>query len=267
MRARISVLAGLAIVVLAGASWSAEFSRNTGGVLGEMSSGVPQGGCGAVILTQSTAQTVLAQNSASCNISGEHADNSYFRAYDMSAYPGGFDVCEVQIGIEEATAGQPALGGGASQPMTVNVWANSGVAFPPGTLALVGTAAVNVADQALTVLTVPVAASLPPGTSQMILEVFTPNGQQEGHRFFIGSNNLGQSAPSYIAAADCKLPDPTPTSDIGFPGMQIVLNAVGTPQGGPPIVEVPTLGTWGAMILAGFLASAGFVVLRKRAIV
>ncbi len=264
MRTRNFVLAVVGLALSAGASWGAGFSLNTRGALGQMSAGVGEGGCGAVVLTQSTSQTVLALNSASCNVNGSHADSSYFRAYDMSAYPGGFDVCEVQIGIEEATAGQPALGGGPTQPITVNVWANSGAVFPPGTLALVGTAAVNLQDQALTVLTVPLAASLPPGTSEMILEVFTPNGQQIGDRFFIGSNNLGQTGPSYIAAADCGILTPTPTSDIGFPGMQIVLNAVGTPQGGPPIVEVPALDTLGLMLLAGLLAGAAFVVLRKR---
>ena len=61
----------------------------------------------------------------------------------------------------------------------------------------------NVADQALTVLTVPLAASVPAGALEMVLEVFTPNGQTAGHSFFIGSNNLGESAPSYLQAPAC----------------------------------------------------------------
>ena len=61
----------------------------------------------------------------------------------------------------------------------------------------------DVADQALTVLTVPLAASVPAGALEMVLEVFTPNGQTDGHSFFIGSNNLGESAPSYLQAPAC----------------------------------------------------------------
>ena len=47
--------------------------------------------------------------------------------------------------------------------------------------------------------------------------------------------------------------------------MQIVLNARGDEViGGPSIIEVPTLGTWGVALLAMALAGAAFVVLRKR---
>ena len=263
MRTRTGTVGAILLVLLASASWGAGFSHNTLGTAGQAGSHTEGTGCGATLLTQSTSQSIITGNSVSCNAGGLHADNSYFRAYDMTAFAAGFDVCEVQVGVEQA------IGAGGAQPITVNVYANSGAAFPNGTLTLLGTASPSVADQSLTVLSVPLAASVPAGTTEMVLEVFTPDGQVAGNSFFIGSNNLGQSGPSYLSAADCGITAPTPTSAIGFPDMQIVLNASGDAVGGPPppsVVEVPTLGGWGLALLVVVLAGAAFVALRKRAI-
>jgi len=263
------MVGALALGLLASASWGATFSASPTGVAWQVGSRVAEGaGCGSTFLTRSTSQSIAALNSISCNTGGLHTDNSYFRAYDMSGYPDGFDVCEVQIGIESAAAGAPGVGAGITQPMTVNVYSNTGAAFPGGTLALVGTAAVDVADQALTVLTVPLAASVPAGALEMVLEVFTPNGQTAGHSFFMGSNNLGESAPSYLQAPACGAVVPTPTGALGFANMQIVLNASGDPGiGGPSIIEIPTLGSWGVVLLGMALAGAAFLVLRRRSAV
>ncbi len=263
MRTRTGTVGAVLLVLLTSASWGAGFSHNTLGAAGQAGGATEGTACGATLLTQSTSQSILALNSVSCNAGGLHTDNSYFRAYDMSAFATGFDVCEIQVGVEEA------VGTGGVQPITVNVYANSGAAFPNGTLALLGTASPSVADQSLTVLTVPLAASVPAGTTEMVIEVFTPDGQTAGNSFFIGSNNLGESGPSYLAAADCGITVPTPTSGIGFANMQIVLNASGDAVGGPPppsVVEVPTLGGWGLALLVVVLAGAAFVALRKRAV-
>ncbi len=262
MKIRSWMVGALALAGLASTAWGAGFSASTTGVAGQTGNLVEGTvACGATLLTQSTSQSIIAVNSVSCNSGGLHTDNSYFRAYDMSAFPDGFDVCELQVGVEQA------VGAGGTQPMTVNVYANSGGAFPAGTLALLGTAGVSVADQSLTVLTVPLAVGIPAGTTEMVLEVFTPNGITAGNSFFIGSNNLGESGPSYLMAADCGLTAPTPTGDIGFGNMQIVLNASGdavAPQ--QNVIEVPTLGGWGLALLGVVLAGAAFLALRKRAI-
>ena len=124
------MVGALALGLLAPASWGAAFSAGTSGVAGQVGGGVVEGtSCGAVLLTQSTAQSIVALNSISCNSGGLHTDNGYFRAYDMSGYPDGFDVCEVQVGIESATAGAPGVGAGITQPITVNVYSNSGAVF------------------------------------------------------------------------------------------------------------------------------------------
>jgi len=57
-------------------------------------------------------------------------------------------------------------------------------------------------------------------------------------RLFIGSNDAGQSAPSYLRSASCGLVEPTDTADIGFPGMHIVMNVTGELGGDLPWLEV-----------------------------
>jgi hypothetical protein len=253
--------AGLAILST-GSAYAAGFSPSATGVAGQASHEIAEGGgCGATTLTQSTSQSILALNSVSCNAGGLHTNSSYFRAYDMTAYPGGFDICSINVGIEQA------VGAGGTQPITVNVYSNTGGAFPAGTLTLIGSSPVAVLDQSLTVLAVPLAASVPASTTEIVIEVFTPDGQVAGNSFFMGSNNLGESGPSYIQAADCGIAAPATLTSIGFGNMQIVLDAIGDPVGGPtPVVEVPTLGAWGLMLLGVVLAGAAFVALRKRAV-
>lgn len=216
-----------ALSLLAGSAMAASLSRN--GSVGEATPQPPRGtACGPVTLTQSTSLAITPANSVSCNSGGLHADNSYFRAYSLAAYPAGFDVCSVTVGIEEATSGavnRNTRGGG--QPVSVRLYSNVGGAFPAGTRTQVGVANVTVADQAGTLLDVPVTGNLPAG-AELVVEVFTPDGQTAGNSFFIGSNNAGQSGTSYLQAADCGITAPTSTATIGFPNMQIVLNATGT---------------------------------------
>ncbi len=79
---------------------------------------------------------------------------------------------------------------------------------------------------------------------------------RRGQQFFIGSNAVGQTAPSYLAAADCGVTEPTDTAAIGFPDMHIVMNVTGdatadetactAPADVPWLSEAPTSGTTAA---------------------
>jgi len=146
-------------------------------------------------------------------------------------------VSSVDIGIESAA------GAGGVQPATVNlytlngplVWAN---------LTLIGTAAVNVSDQTLAIINMPVTGVVP-SDGTLVVEFFTPNGSATGNLLFVGSNNLGQTAPTYLAAADCGVTEPTDTAAIGFPGMHLVMNVTGevANQDVPWLSEEPITGT------------------------
>jgi hypothetical protein len=210
------------------------------------------GGCGTTTLTQSTAQTITNGNSVSCNAGGLHADNSYFRAFSLGSFPDGFDVCALQFGVETA------VGAGGTQPITVNIYANTGGAFPAGTRTLVASTGAALADQALSIAEVSVAGTIPAG-AELVAEVFTPDGQAAGHSFFIGSNAGGQSGLSYLQAADCGITAPTDGAAIGFANMHFVMNVLGTPTAPlVPKVPVPATSGFGLALIVLLVALAAF---------
>jgi len=188
---------------------------------------------GVYAITHSLSQNVLSGNSVSCNDGVAHTDNSYIRVFDLAAFgiTEYFDVQQVEVGIEEAIAGS-----GSVQPGVINLYTLSGP-LAWANMTLIGSATFDVADQALTVINVPIAGTAP-ARSVLVVEFFTPSGQAVGNSLFVGSNNLGQTAPTYLAAADCGIAEPMDTTAIGFPDMHLVMNVIGyTPEN----VELPWL--------------------------
>jgi hypothetical protein len=190
----------------------------------------PGGVCPSTI-TQSVSQEIISGNSIACNDGTATAQNSYWRAFNMNIFTGGaeYDVTSISFGIELASSGS-----GTGQPITVNLYTNSGAPFPGGTRALLATTgSFTVADQALTVLEVPLVVTVPAATSELVMEVNSPDGRPDGNLFFIGSNPDGQTGASYISSPDCGSPDPTDLADLGFPNMHIVFNVNGSCSGHP----------------------------------
>jgi hypothetical protein len=134
-----------------------------------------------------------------------------------------YNVTSVSFGIETANA----AGTGTTQPINVRLYTQTTGTFPGGTRTQIATTTVAVADQTNTVLNVPLVAVVPAGTTQLIMEVNSPDGQAAGHSFFIGSNVAAESGPSYLSAASCGITTPTDTAAIGFPNMNIVFNVNG----------------------------------------
>jgi hypothetical protein len=216
--------------------------------------GNTNGAPGCQTITQSSSQTITPLNSVSCNDGFGHTDNSYWRAFTLTSFGinNAFDVQSVDIGIEDAISGGvtnaqaprgiskkkkgKSIGAapqGSGQPMTVNIYTSS-TAFPagfPGSLTLIGTTTTNVADQSGTILNVPITGTAPAG-SQLVVEIFTPDGTATGNLIFIGSNAAAETGPSYLSAADCGITTPTTTAAIGFPDMHIVMNVNGCEQTG-----------------------------------
>jgi len=208
----------------------------------------PRGGsCLPNTITESTSQGITAQNSFSCNNGSGHSDNSYWRAFTLTAFSitNNFNVQSVDIGIESATSGGApsksgskgsafsrnnqkgnAPKGGTGQPLTLRLYTNTGAPFPGGSLNLIATANYTIPDQALTIVNLPITAFVPAG-SELVVEAFTPNGQNAGNLFFIGSNAEPETGPSYVSAPDCNITSPTPTANIGFPDMHVVMNVNG----------------------------------------
>ena len=85
----------------------------------------------------------------------------------MVAFAGGvqYNVSSVSFGIDSANN---------AQPVTVRLYTNAGGAFPAGTRTQIATTTINVTNsQSGTVVTTPLAATVPAGTSELVMELFT----------------------------------------------------------------------------------------------
>ena len=181
--------------------------------------------CGPDSFTESASMTPLNFNGVSCvDGSDFHFANSWFRSFHLPDYglQGQFFVCQVNLAIEYANTP-----GHVGQPMTVNLYTNSGCPFPNGTLTPIGSAGVTVADQALTPLTVLVNGTAPAG-SDLVVEIAVPDGTGAQAEFFLGSNSAGQTGPSYLQDPECGDLTPVDLASVGFPDTHVILQVVGT---------------------------------------
>jgi hypothetical protein len=232
MKTIFTVLSLIAIMTFSFSSFAQNFSVNPNPpteTYGQIS--MTEGG-GTTITHSVDPNTVTGGNSILCLDTGPplaNADNGYWRSFVLTDFGITIDlfVTMVEIGIESATSGD----GTGTQPLTCNLYITDGVApFPagfPGSLSLIGTHSMDVPDQALTLFQIPVIGSATAG-SELVVEIAIPNTVGgENHLFFIGSNALGQTAPSYISSVDCGSGVPDDLADIGFPNMHIVMSVTG----------------------------------------
>lgn len=163
-----------------------------------------------------------------------------------------FVVNSVTIGVQEATAGpspRPAPCGfpnpATTQPVDVRVYTTTTAtgAFPGGTRTQIAQMSICLSDQAGTIAVLPIAATIPAGVLETVVEVHVPNRVAAFDTFFIGSNSQGQDGPSYISATDCGILTPTDLATIGYPNMHIVMNVNGSCLGSS---SPPTVATGGA---------------------
>ncbi len=178
----------------------------------------------------------------------------------MATFTGGapFNVSSVSFGVESANV---------TQTVTVRLYTTTN--FPsgfPSSLTQIGTATVSVGSaQNGSVVTAPLVAIVPAGTSQLVMELFTPDGRSAGNLFFVGSNEAPETGPSYISAAECGVTIPATTAAIGAPEMHVVFNVVGTCGGGATPTPAPgtatllnistrlQIGTNDRLLTAGFI--------------
>ena len=236
-----------AIVAFSFSSFAQDFSVNQNQVTESFGQGTFLE-AGGVTITHSVSDSVIV-GSITCSAGGITSDNQFWRSFVLSDFgiTDEYKVTLVDIGIETAISGD----GTGVQPMTCNLYITDGTPFPggfPGSLTLIGTLDMDIPDQALTHFFIPVAGIAPPG-SELVVEISIPDATGgAGHMFWIGSNPLGQTAPSYLSSAGCALTTPTDIAAIGFPDMHIVMSVTGdvNPGGGPLFVDdfESGLGQW-----------------------
>ncbi len=196
-----------------------------------------------IAITQSSSPVISAGNSVSCPPESSHVDNGYWRRFDLDGdheVYSCFQASWVDFGIESADS--PT----GSQPVIVRLYTIPNASpLTLANLALIGTFPLSVTNQALTILQAPVTATvIDPLLLDLVVEVFTPNGEGAGNRFLIGSNSLGQSAPGYLSAAACGVTEPTDIASeaIGYPNMHIYLAVAGAGCPTPSMAR-----TWGRL--------------------
>ena len=182
-------------------------------------------------ITQSTSQAIVTGSVACSDPAVRTLENHYWRAFDMATFTGGqaYDITSVEFGIEQASAFE------GTQPITVNLYINNGAPFPGGdwqSNLLATSGELGIPDQEGTIFNVPITATVPAGTLELVMEVMAPDTGRNLTFFIIGSNPDPETGPSYLSAPDCGNPDPVATRCIGFPDMHYVFNVHGSCAGG-----------------------------------
>jgi hypothetical protein len=158
------------------------------------------------------------------------AENSFYRSFTL----GDFGITEavtvqnVEVGIENLF-----LPTSIETDITVNLYQAPAGSAPALGQELIGTAVFTSGDRALEVVTIDVDGVVAAGNA-LVVEVFAPDFTIDGLTgdvFFPGSNNFGQTAPSYLRAPTCGAADPTTYDSIGFPEVNLIIIANGETGG------------------------------------
>lgn len=178
---------------------------------------------GTATLAQTTDTVPIAQNSIACShdSGGTTAENQYWRRYyfDEHGVTTRATVTGVDVAVEQ-TVGEP--------DMTVTLYtiphSVTVDTIDLGQLTQIGQAVVaSPADALLTTVTVPVSGTVTdPVGSDLVVEVSTEDGADDGTSFYIGSTTSAQTHPSFISSASCNIPYPTTTANVGYPDMHII---------------------------------------------
>ena len=208
-------------------------------------------------ITQSNnTSTVVTGYSVHCPTPG--TQTHWWRLFDLDDdhdLTGEFCVEDVDYGIESLAA---------AQVLTIRVHClTEGMPFINANLSLQGTAAVPHTPTSLTPHNAAVTGCCDSAIEDMALQLST---QAPG--FFVGCNNLGQTAPTYVSASgagNCGLPEPTDIPKNGS-HLLLVVNGEGETTGdGGGDDGVPASTDPGMLLLALALLGSSAYFLRRKA--
>jgi hypothetical protein len=235
------------------------FNLSMVSVQAETSVAAPNGGACSSTITQSTSQAIILGNSIACSTGDPnyyHREGSFWRAFNMGTFTGSqqFNISSVSFGIEFA---QSPAGGG--QPATVRLYTNNGVAFPAGTRSEIASKPIIIVNQQQEILVVPITATVPAGTEELVMEVDVPDGLLDQNVLFLGSNPVIQTGPSYVSSNTCGNGIPTDVATVGFPDVHWVFNVNGV-CGTTPTAKAVNLSTRLRVELGNSAMIGGFII-------
>jgi len=161
-------------------------------------------------------------------------DTEFLRRFDLSAFgiAGAYTVSSIEFGVELDVSG-----GANGNPITVNVYSIPiGADMLYGNMTALGTGFADLGGTTSgTLVTIPVdGGTVDAATDDLVAEVvsFDHDNTDGVGLFFPGANDAGQTGPSFIAAADCGIFEPTDLATIGFPDSDNIINVNGSEDGG-----------------------------------
>ncbi len=192
-------------------------------------------------------------------------ENSWLRLFDMDAdhgFPITFTLANIEWGVQNASG---ALN------VTLNAYClDDGLPFLLQFLTFVGTTGpIPVADEQLMFHSNPITGSCDGVNQSLAVEIFAEDCNiADCTAFFVGMNDLGQTAPTYIASGSCGVTEPTDLAGLGFPNAHLVMVVNGEggdpPDDGGGDPDVPATTNLGAVVLLLILLGSGAYFLRGR---
>jgi hypothetical protein len=159
-------------------------------------------------------------------------DNRYYRFFDLSTFAitSNYLVTNVNFGIQTLTI--PTLPDGF--PVIVKIYSSIETDFPlnfPASYTEIASATriITLTDVG-TLVSVPIpnTALIPAGSSLLVEVGYDAPVANSGNRIFLSANDLGQTAPTYIASTTCSILVPTDMASINFPNAHFILTVDGT---------------------------------------
>ncbi len=159
------------------------------------------------------------------NITLVATENHFLRIYDLAAegITDDYVVDAITWGADQAVAG---AGFGGVQPGALNLYTLSGP-LQFSNMTLLSNHPISIPDGQDYVMTTDISDTVVPAGSIVVVELFIPDATADGHIFIPGANSAGQTAPGYIAAAGCSLPEPVTYASVGFPNTHLILDLCG----------------------------------------
>ena len=181
----------------------------------------------SVSLTQNTSPGVILSGGPVCINNNYHTENAYLRRFDLDGahdLTGQLMITSVGFGIYSATNS-----GNNPQPLSINLYRvpnDSTLVY--ANLSLLGTTTISVNDGTTnTFFNVPVTGTIDTESDDLVVEIFLPDGRDDGNLIYVANNDAGESAPSYLASAVCGSPEPTTLASIGFNDFHIIMVVYG----------------------------------------
>jgi len=219
-----------------------------------------------VSLTQNVDPNTIEDGmSVACSAGGVTTANTWVRRFDLDGdhgITGNFCASSVDFGVE-------VLAGATTLTVATHCISN-GVNIPGivplADLVLQDSVSFAGTDGALYFQNTLVGGCCNGSTDDMVVEVTGADCLGSGAclQFFIGANDNGQTGPSYIAAADCGIVDPTDLALIGFATDHIVITVNGDDGGGGG--GTPAIGPLGIMAMVVVLLGSSAFFLRRQVI-